>query len=287
MRDVSVKVPQGRINVWHRPAEGDTTTVVLVHGLSATSRWWGRVVENLPAGMGVAGLDVRGRGGSLTAPPPFDMPTLGDDIAHTLDHLGIERAVVAGYSMGAWIAGVFAERHANRVERLVLVDGGLPIPFDSGADADEIIEAAVGPSLARLEMEFASEEEFFAYWKSHPALERHWDDSMRDLLSYELRPVNGIFRVVANSEAIRINAREITVDPDINSVVERVKVPAHLIVVERDTADQLGGLIPRDRAREAAEANPKLSMEYLPGLNHYTLVLGSGAPIVAAAIAAG
>jgi hypothetical protein len=66
-----------------------------------------------------------------------------------------------------------------------------------------------------------------------------------------------------------------------------VEVPSHLIVVERGTADQLGGMIPRKAAEAAANANPQLTMEYLPGLNHYTLVLGSGAPLVAAAIAPG
>jgi pimeloyl-ACP methyl ester carboxylesterase len=287
MHDISVAVPGGHINVWHRPAQGEGSTVVLVHGLSGTSRWWSRVIDHLPPETGVAALDVRGRGHSLEAPAPFDLTTLADDIAHTLTHLEIDRTIVAGYSMGAWIVSIFGIRNPDRVDRLVLVDGGLPIPSQPGADPDEVVAAVVGPALARLEIEFADEDQYFDYWKSHPALQNHWDDSMSRSLGYELSPVEGGFRVFANPDAIRINAYQITVDEETNSVAAAVEVPSHLIVVERGTADQLGGMIPRKAAEAAANANPQLTMEYLPGLNHYTLVLGSGAPLVAAAIAPG
>lgn len=287
MRDISVEVPEGRINVWHRLAGEDSETIVLIHGLSANSRWWTRVIEHLPAEVGIAAIDARGRGGSVQAPPPFDLVTLADDVARTLNHLEIDRAVVAGYSMGAWIAALFGARHADRAERLIFVDGGLPLPSAPGTDPDEVIEALVGPSLARLAMEFSSQDEFLDYWRSHPALEHHWDDAMRGPLTYELSRTDGAFRVLANPEAITVDARQLTVDDEIKTAAERVKVPVHLIIVERGTADQQGGIIPLDSARAAAQANPNLTMEYLPGLNHYTLVLGAGAATVASAIASG
>ncbi len=287
MHDVSVEVPGGHINVWHRPARASAPTVVLVHGLSGTSRWWSRVVDHLPADVGVAALDVRGRGHSLEAPPPFDLSTLADDLAHTLTHFQIDRTVVAGYSMGAWIVAIFGQRHPDRVDRLVLVDGGLPIPSRPGAQADEVVAAVVGPALARLEIEFADEDEFFDYWRAHPALRNHWDESMRQSLGYELSAVDGAFRVLASPEAIRLNAHQITVDEETNSVAADVEVPSHLIVVERGTADQPGGMIPRDAAEAAVAANSHLTMAFLPDLNHYTLVLGTGAPLVASAIAPG
>lgn len=273
------------MNVWHRPSPDDSPTVVLIHGLSGTSRWWARVIEHLPTGLELFALDVRGRGGSLDTPPPYDLATIADDIARCLDHFEVETAVVAGYSMGGWVAALFGQRHRERAERLVLVDGGLPIVSDPDANADEVIEAVVGPSLARLERDFADEEEFFDLWKTHPALENHWDDAMREPLAYELRPINGGFKVLANPEAIRVNARQITVDPTTRNAASEVEVPSQLIVVERGTADQEGGMIPLETAKTAASANSQLSLEYLPGLNHYTLVLGDGAPVVATAIA--
>jgi lipase len=282
--DVSVEVPGGSINVWSRPADG-APSAVLIHGLTGTSRWWANVIDRLPTDLGLIALDVRGRGASADAPPPYDLAEIADDIARCLDHFAIDEAIVAGYSMGGWVAAVFGRRHPERVERLVLVDGGLTLPSDPEADPDDIIQAMVGPSLARLNMVFDGEEAFFDYWKAHPALEHHWDDSMRAALRYELRETGEGFSVVANPEAIEMAARQITVDPETKSAGETVEVPSHLIVVERGTADQEGGLVPLATAEGAAVANPNLTMEYLEGLNHYTLMLGAGAPLVAAAVA--
>ncbi len=287
MRDVAIPVPGGSVNVWHRPASSGAETVVMVHGLTGTSRWWTRVIDELSPDLGIVAMDVRGRGRSADCPAPYHLAEVADDIERSLDVLDVDRAVVAGYSMGAWIVAVFAERHPDRVTRLVLIDGGLALPNDPLHDPDDIIEAVVGPSLSRLERNFADEEEFFDYWKAHPALERHWDEEMRAALSYELSEGEEGHRVVANPEAIRESARQITVDPTTRAVAENVKVPSHLIVVERGTADQPGGMIPHDTAVSAVAANPMLTMEYLEGINHYTLVLGQGASAVAAAISGG
>jgi pimeloyl-ACP methyl ester carboxylesterase len=284
MKDLHIPVDGGSVNVWHRSAARGAPTAVLIHGLSGTSRWWARVIDHLPADLGIISLDVRGRGNSHEAPPPFDLPTIADDVARALDHLEVDRAIVAGYSMGGWIAALFAAEHHERVRRVLMVDGGFPIPNPPDVDPDDVIRAVVGPSLARLQIDFPDEESFFDYWKAHPALKGHWDDGMRSALIYELARSNGGFRSRVNPEAIEINAREITVDTDSSSAGERVTAPAHLIVVERGTADQPGGMIPLQTAENAAEAMPNLTMEYLPGVNHYTLVLGRGAPAVASAI---
>lgn len=287
MQDIRIPVPGGDINVWHRPAEPGQPTAVLVHGLTGTSRWWARVIDNLPSGMGVAALDVRGRGGSSDAPAPYDAASIADDVARTMDHLGLATAIVVGYSMGGWIVAVFDERYPGRADRLLLVDGGLALPPHPSGDPDQAIEAVVGPSLARLGTTFSSREAFYDYWKAHPAFDGYWDDSMRSALDFELVESEDGFAVRANSEAIRTSAREITVDPATNEAGTRVSAPSLLIVVERGTADQPGGMMPLAAAEAAAAANPNLEMVYLEGLNHYTLVLGDGASRVAAAIASG
>lgn len=285
MQDVPIPVAGGDVSVWHRPATGSADTVVLVHGLSGNSRWWGRVIDRLPENLGVIALDIRGRGESVDSPPPYDLATIAEDIARALDHFDIERAIVAGYSMGGWIAALFGVAHPDRVKRLLLVDGGFPLRREPGADADEIIDAVVGPSLRRLEMAFDSEQDFYDYWRGHPSLEKHWEDAMRSALGHELVATDGHYSVRANAEAIRVNAREITVGEDANEAAADLEVPSHLIVVERGTMDQPGGMIPLDLARSAVAANPHLTMEYLRDLNHYTLILGAGAPAVASAIA--
>ncbi len=284
MEDVSVPVPNGEMNVWHRRAGDDSATAVLVHGLSGNSRWWTSVIDHLPEDMGVIALDVRGRGESVDAPAPYDLTTIADDIARAMDHFGVETAIVTGYSMGGWVVALFGIRHPQRIQRLLLVDGGLPIPRDDETDPEELIEAMVGPSLRRLETKFESEESFFETWKTHPAFESHWDDSMKVSLGHELVPDGDHFVVRSNPEAIRVGAKELVIGEEANTAAGQLAVPSHLIVVERGTMDQPGGMIPLDVAEQTAGSNPTLTMEYLPGMNHYTLLLGSGATAVASAI---
>lgn len=285
MEDIAIPVPNGEISGWYRRAAGNAPTVVLVHGLSGNSRWWGSVIEHLPGDLGALALDVRGRGESVDAPPPFDLGTIADDVVRAMDRVGVERAVVAGYSMGGWVVAMLGVRHPDRVARLLLVDGGLPLPRDPDVDAEDLIEALVGPSLQRLRTEFEDEESFFDAWKTHPAFASHWDGSMRDALGHELVSEDDHFVVRANPEAIEAGARELAVGTEANQAAEKLAVPSHLIVVERGTTDQPGGMIPHDVARAAAATNHRLTMQYLPDLNHYTLILGAGAPAVAAAIA--
>lgn len=285
MKDLSVEVPDGHINVWHRPAATGSPTAVLVHGLTGTSRWWTRVIEHLPPEIGLVVPDVRGRGASYGSPPPFDLPTLADDIVRSLDHLGVDQALVAGYSMGAWVAALCAQGHPDRVRRALLVDGGFRIPSHPNVDAETIIEAVVGPSLARLEVNYPDREAFFDLWKTHPAFEKHWEDAMKTALEYELVESEDGYRVRINPDSVRETARQITVDPDTNDAGAEVRVRTHLIVVERGTADQEGGMIPLQTAEKAAMEMPNLTMQYLPGVNHYTLLLGAGVPAVAGAIA--
>lgn len=285
MHDVAIPIPGGEIAVWHRPAVEGGPMAVLVHGLSGNSRWWTTVIDHLPGEIGIIAMDIRGRGRSAGAPPPFDLTTVADDIARALDYFEVSRATVVGYSMGGWVAVLFGVDHPDRVDRLVLVDGGFPIPSPENSTPDQVIEALVGATLRRLEMEFADPETFFAYWRGHPALAGYWDDSMRDALGYELVERDGRHVVEANPAAIRVGAEEITLGGRTNEAGWSLRVPAHLIVVERGTMDQPGGMIPLHVAERAASRVEGLTMEYLSDLNHYTLVLGSGAPSVAAAIA--
>jgi len=287
MGDMSVPVPDGSINVWHRPGGEDSVTAVLIHGLSGNSRWWGRVIAHLPDHTGVIALDARGRAGSADAPPPYDLTTIADDIGRVLDHIELDRAVVAGYSMGGWVAALFGVRHPARAQRLVLVDGGFPLPRDPDADVEEIIDAVVGPSLRRLDREFATRDAYLDYWRAHPAFVDHWEDSMEAPLGHELEAHRNGFRVRANRGAIEMAAREITVGREANEASAHLEVASHLIVVERGTTDQPGGMIPLEVAEEAAAANSELTMQFLADVNHYTLLLGRGAHSVAAAIAPG
>jgi pimeloyl-ACP methyl ester carboxylesterase len=102
---------------------GEGVPVVLLHGLTATRRYvvmGSRALER--GGHRVIAYDARGHGHSSPAPEPsaYTYPELAADLLAVLDDRGIERAVLAGASMGAHTALRLALDHGDRVAGLVL-----------------------------------------------------------------------------------------------------------------------------------------------------------------------
>jgi len=98
--------------------------VVLLHGLTATRRYvvmGSRVLER--SGHRVISYDARGHGRSTPAPDPSDYAygALATDLEAVLDGLGVERAVLAGASMGAHTLLAFALRAPERVAGMVVI----------------------------------------------------------------------------------------------------------------------------------------------------------------------
>ncbi len=285
MQDVPVAIDGGFLNVWHRAPAADSPTAVLVHGLTGTSRWWTPVLSHLPEEMGLIIPDIRGRGQSWQSPGPYDLKTVADDIATCLDHFEVPAAVVAGYSMGAWVATLFAQRRPGRARHLILVDGGFPIQFDPGSSPEEILEQVVGPAVARLSVEFATPHAYLDFWRDHPALVGRWDEALAEVLNYDIRKSGDVWRVRANRDAIVAGGSDFALDPETVASGISTATPTTLLVVDHGMTDRPGGFTPLSTAREAADSNPNIEVRLLEGLNHYTLMFGAGAAIVASIIA--
>jgi pimeloyl-ACP methyl ester carboxylesterase len=133
--------------------EGEGEPVVLVHGFASTKEvnWvnpgWVSTVTR--AGRRAIALDNRGHGASakLYDPAAYHSAVMAEDVRALLDHFGIPRADVMGYSMGARIAAFLALAHPGRVRSIVL--GGLGIRLVDGVGLPEsIADALEAPSLA-------------------------------------------------------------------------------------------------------------------------------------------
>jgi pimeloyl-ACP methyl ester carboxylesterase len=116
---------------------GTGTPVVLLHGLTATRRYvvmGSRVLER--AGHRVVNYDARAHGQSDPAQDPQDYgyARLADDLLAVLDDRGIDRAVLAGASMGAHTLTAFALAHPERVAGLVIMTPAFD-PDDRRPDA--------------------------------------------------------------------------------------------------------------------------------------------------------
>lgn len=105
----------------HVTEAGEGRPVVLLHGLTATHRYvvmGSRSLER--SGHRVVAYDARGHGTSPPA-PPYAYPELADDLEAVMDGMGIERAVLAGASMGAHTLLRFALAHPERVAGCVVI----------------------------------------------------------------------------------------------------------------------------------------------------------------------
>ncbi len=103
------------------PPAGDP--VVLVCGLGQPALSWelGMVPVLTEAGFRVVTFDNRGMGPSSSPPAPYTIDQMVGDTIALLDHLGLQKFSVVGYSMGGWVAETLAFRYPDRVERGVFI----------------------------------------------------------------------------------------------------------------------------------------------------------------------
>lgn len=113
----------GRGTTFVREIDGppDTPAVVLLHGLIASGGLnWFQAFPHLEGRYRVIAPDLRGHGRGIRAWRRFRLADCADDVAATLEVLGIERAIVVGYSMGGPVAQLLWRRHPERVGAMAL-----------------------------------------------------------------------------------------------------------------------------------------------------------------------
>jgi 3-oxoadipate enol-lactonase len=117
----TVQLP-GRGEVFLRDSGGDGTPLLLLHGWTASAdlNWYAQYGPLRAAGFRVLAVDHRGHGRGMRALADFRLTDCADDAVGVLRELGIDSAVLAGYSMGGPIALLAARRHPEAVRGLVL-----------------------------------------------------------------------------------------------------------------------------------------------------------------------
>jgi len=133
--------------------EGAGEPILLIHGFASNLRvnWasTGWIDTLTAAGRRVIAMDVRGHGESekVYDPELYRVEFMARDAANLIDHLGLGRADVMGYSMGGRIAAFLAVRAPEKVRSAII--GGLGMALVEGmAGGDAIVAALEAPSLA-------------------------------------------------------------------------------------------------------------------------------------------
>ena len=270
---VGVPVVGGELRVARWGSGGPV--VVAVHGITASHVAWRAVAQHLD-GITVLAPDLRGRGGSAHLSTPYGIASHARDVVSVLDHLGVEKAVAVGHSMGAHVVAELAAIRPERVTRLVLVDGGLPVPLPPGADPDELLEAVLGPALARLRRTFISREEYFSFWRGHPAFAETgcWNAHVEAYLDYDLAGSRPELTSRVSEAAVLADGRDLLVDDSLRDHLIEVACPVLLLRAPRGLLNQSSPQVADRVVDEWRSILPELTDEMVPDTNHYTLLLG-------------
>jgi lipase len=279
--ELDVPLPDGTLRVlrWGRgPRHG-----VALHGITASAAGWLAVAEALPTEWSLFAVDLRGRGHSADLPGPYGFGRHIEDVLAAVAHLRLEQPVLAGHSLGAYLALLTADREPGTFGGLLLIDGGLPLPVPEGVDLDALLDASLGPALARLRETFPSVEAYFDFWRAHPAMKDSWNVYLEDYLRYDLTGEDGVLRSRVSEQAVRADGRELLESSERLSVALRgLSRPVRLLTAPAGMFGQPPGMLPPELCDIWTAQAPMLTVETVPGSNHYTIMLD---PVHAATVA--
>lgn len=160
--------------------------LLFVHGLSYFSYDWVEIGARLASDREACAMDMRGFGDSSPSPSDdYKLPSMAGDLGAVLDHLGWQRAIVLGHSMGGRTAAYFAAHHPERVAGLVLVDYA---PENSAVGTTRVAN-----TVANVPELFTSIEEAMTYFGADPHSPQNSDQ--RDRFAAYLRKVPGGYAI--------------------------------------------------------------------------------------------
>jgi len=112
------------INLYYE-THGTGRPMVLLHGGLGSGEMFGPTLPVLATDHQVIAVDLQGHGRTADIDRPIDVRLMGDDIAALIEHLGLDKPDVVGYSLGGGVAFQTAVRHPELIRRLVFVSANI------------------------------------------------------------------------------------------------------------------------------------------------------------------
>ena len=251
-----------QVAVW----EGKGKPILCVHGLTANCRCWDVLASSLSPRHKVIAMDLRGRGLSDGPPSGYSVENHCRDILALMDDQGLERPVLMGHSLGAFISLVFAAKYSQRVDRLILVDGGGKL---SEAQMTKVF-AGIKPSLDRLGKVFPDFESYVALLKQAPFLQP-WNSFFETYFRYEVEDVEGGVRSRVHPKHIEEESGNLK-KMDSSQFYKKVMTPTLILRATKGmlAADDL--VLPADVAERMVREIPKARKVDVEGTNHYSIL---------------
>lgn len=131
------------INDYGTP-ENCEKTIILLHGYLETMYIWSELAESLQDRYRILTMDMPGHGISSTAPggAPNSMEYCAEVVKGVLDKCNVEKAIIAGHSMGGYVALLFAKLYPQMCEKVILFNSN-PYPEDPSYSTTRTREISV------------------------------------------------------------------------------------------------------------------------------------------------
>ena len=239
---------------------GSGDPLVLLHGGIGSGADFAPVLPALAEGRRTIAVDLQGHGRTADVDRPLRPATMAADVAGLIEHLGLGRADVLGYSLGGVVALQTAIRHPERVRRLILVSvaGRRDGSFPEVVAAFDQFSPDAAPMIAQ-----SPPGQFYAQHAPRPEDWRTLIAKTADLLHEDYDWTEGIAALAM--PVLLVYADADSVRPD--HVAELYRL--------------LGGGL-RDASWDGS-AQPTNRLAVLPGQTHYDMLTS---PLLAPAVAA-
>jgi len=261
-------------------AGGGPDPIICLHGITAQHRAFNAAARYLETSRGIVGVDLRGRGDSDKPETGYSLEAHAADVVRVLDHLGLQSAVLAGHSMGGFVALKTALTFPERVRAIILLDGGWPRVESTPEESTEeerqeaaALEEGLARAFKRLDMTFESPEAYLDFW--FPDQNLKIDDLAHDLADYylyDLGEVEGGYRPKASRVAAEEDSPSVSSTSPTAEEMRGVTCPVALVRASQGFFPGSDPLI-SDQTRDMMAGPLDIREEIvLEGANHYTML---------------
>jgi pimeloyl-ACP methyl ester carboxylesterase len=231
-----------------RTGRGKKPALVLVHGFSDDGLCWAPTARDLAADYDVLMPDARGHGRSGRVQPGEEVDQTGD-LAALLQALDLGPAIVAGHSMGAWMASELAARFPTLTRAVILEDAPWRPPAPEVDGPRRLGQSSLGQWMRSL-ADMTVDEIVAQERSNHPT----WSEETLRLWCAAKTRFDLNFLEIAGMGRM-----------DWQEVARAITCPTLLITADPDK----GGIVTPEVAAMAKELNTRIEIAHIPNVGHH------------------
>ena len=238
-------VPVNGIKVYYE-VYGEGRPIVLLHGAFYTIEMnWAQLIPELSKTRKVIAIELQGHGHTPFSDRKLDFPTLASDVEGVMNHLKIDSADVAGYSMGGSVAYQLIIQSPKRVRKLVIISS----TYKTGGWLPEVTN-----SLKTLKPEFLTNTPLKTGYDAVAPDKTKWTKFLEQMIAFAGTPFN-----MGDSNIAKISSPVLIISGD-NDGLDKI--------VLAKTYQLLGGGVSAD-----LEPMPKSHLAVVPSQSHVSLMM--------------